>query len=182
MSRRCNKCGQAAPYLSATWCLGCNVVEALTGELRLAWGLGGSRAVATDILVSATRQVRALRRLGIAGGGRARPASPVGAGSRAPPGDAEPPAEAPPPAPEPPATPAREVVKREEDDSSEYTDDSGEESEEKVTKEPTPAPGLTTAPKAKSDRRESLPRRRVPEADPGPAPPADKSREEGDSS
>ena len=97
MSKRCNKCGQGDPHLADTWCLGCTALEALSGELRLAWGQAGTRALAQDLLVSATRQVRALRRLGIAGGGRVRASSPARAKAR-PPAPDRPEASKPPPA------------------------------------------------------------------------------------
>ena len=73
---RCNKCNQGEPHLGDSWCLACSAVEALTGELRSAWGAPGSRLLANDICVSAVRQIRALRRLGIAGAGKGRAASP----------------------------------------------------------------------------------------------------------
>ena len=38
---RCNKCGQGDPHLSDSWCLACTSLEALNGELRLAWGSPG---------------------------------------------------------------------------------------------------------------------------------------------
>ena len=38
-------------------------LESLGGELREQWGAEGSRLLATDVLVSTVRQVRALRRL-----------------------------------------------------------------------------------------------------------------------
>eukprot|EP00435_Cladocopium_sp_Y103_P028113 s1612_g7.t1 len=107
------------------------VEVAIGGELRLAWGQAGSRALAADLLVSAVRHVRALRRLGIAGGGRIRASSPVAAGvSRAAPVAAE---EAKPevpeaPAPDPPKpveAPAEEV-KKEKGESSEHTEGSSE--------------------------------------------------------
>eukprot|EP00435_Cladocopium_sp_Y103_P021324 s1676_g5.t1 len=177
----CNKCGQADPHLSDSWCLACTAHEAIGGELRLSWGLPGTHALATDILVSAVRQVRALRRLGIAGGGRVRPASPQVAGTGpAPAAEAAPApgaAEAPPSAPEAPKTeekpaeeaPAEETqaVKEEAHESSEYTEGSSEEeppkerpAEEEVPKKPQGSSGLSVVPKAKADHREDLPRRR----------------------
>ena len=161
MSKRCNKCGQGDPHLSDTWCLACTAVEAVTGELRLAWGTGGTRALATDLLVSATRQVRALRRLGIAGGGRSRPASPARAVLPAAAGEGAGRAATPAPEPPPPPPHPKAAVKEEDADSSEYTEDTGEPSEEKERRLPGAQPGVTLAPKAKSDRRESLPRRRA---------------------
>lgn len=63
----CHKCRQAVPHESDSWCLGCSAVEALSLELRNIWGSPGSRSVATDIVCSSLRQVRALRRLGLGG-------------------------------------------------------------------------------------------------------------------
>ena len=83
MSLRCNRCGQEEPHLGDSWCLACSASEAIVGELRSAWGTAGSRSLASDVLVSATRQIRALRRLGIAGAGRGRPSVPEGAVPRA---------------------------------------------------------------------------------------------------
>ena len=80
MALRCNKCGQDSPHLGDSWCLACSALEALTGELRCGWGSPGSRAIATDLITSAVRQVRALRRIGIAGAGRAKARSPEAAG------------------------------------------------------------------------------------------------------
>ena len=84
MAVRCNKCGQDSPHLSDSWCLSCAAVEALAGDVRCAWGISGwhtSRAVATDIITSSVRQVRAIRRLGLAGAGRARALTPPRVGA-----------------------------------------------------------------------------------------------------
>eukprot|EP00435_Cladocopium_sp_Y103_P026893 s557_g6.t1 len=178
MSVRCHKCKQADPHLGDSWCLACSAVEELSGELRSAWGSPGSRAVAADVLVSATRQVRALRRLGLAGGGRVKPAEPGEAGtSRA---SSQPAAEGrAPAAPAPPAPPAekrgapvestvkteeppKEVDTKDKAASSSGEDESGEEEEEE--EDPPESSGLKVLPKAKPDprpdARESLPRRR----------------------
>ena len=90
---RCNKCRQWEPHLGDSWCLGCSAVEALNGE-RAGWGIGGSRQVAHDILTSAVRQLRALRRLGLATG------AAQGAGSRRAPEEGAGERRAPPPPPE----------------------------------------------------------------------------------
>ena len=79
MALRCNRCGQEEPHLGDSWCLACSAAEAISGELRSAWGSPGSRSLASDVLVAATRHIRALRRLGIAGAGRGRPSVPEGA-------------------------------------------------------------------------------------------------------
>ena len=57
----CAKCHRAAPSTGDTWCLGCSGWEALGSELSFTWGHPGLRAIATDIVVSAVRQGRALR-------------------------------------------------------------------------------------------------------------------------
>eukprot|EP00435_Cladocopium_sp_Y103_P065267 s1586_g27.t1 len=156
---------------------------ALNGELRQAWGQSGTRVLGCDILTSTVRQVRALRRLGIAGAGRSRASSPVGAPPRRP----APPtaAEASTPAPVEPAAPAEEnkdeekkgpeekkpeeapadakppeteVKEEAADGSSEYTD-SGEESDHpdraaEEDKRPSSAQaGLKPAPKPASSPR-----------------------------
>jgi hypothetical protein len=164
---RCNKCGQGDPHLSDSWCLACTSLEALNGELRLAWGSPGTRILATDLLVSSVRQVRALRRLGIAGAGRIRASSPAAAvpgraASVAPNKEAS---QAP---PDPPSAPPREVlekkdVKEEEADAESYYSDSADGSGDEGGKPKDPAedaPGLTAVPKAKADCREEIPRRR----------------------
>ena len=141
MSGRCNKCGQGDPHLSDSWCLGCSAVEALNGELRLVWGSAGTRALACDLLASAVRQVRALRRLGIAGAGRVRASSPVGAAPQRAPTVVAPRVPTPPRVERSAASPAPSpAVKKEDEESSyEYTDkeESAEEGERReVEKEP----------------------------------------------
>eukprot|EP00435_Cladocopium_sp_Y103_P015337 s2746_g3.t1 len=172
MSDRCHKCRQADPYLGDSWCLACSAVEEVAGELRSAWGSAGSRSVATDILVSATRSIRALRRLGLAGGGRVKPAEPEVAGTRlATEGDAvqtspqATPAPTPPPA-EAAKAPGKETVKTEEvpreagDKKEETSEDEESGEEEDPEEDPPESSGLKSVPKAKADNRESLPRRR----------------------
>lgn len=177
MSARCNKCGQGEPHLSDSWCLCCCAVEALAGELKCAWGNAGTRAVASDILVSATRQIRAIRRLGIAGAGKGHPAVPEPAGTAAA-GQGAPSSERPAPSaerplasaarergssalPPPDAEEVRASVKKEapaEASASCYSE--SDESEEK-THDAEVAPGLKAVPKARSeDRREEPSRRR----------------------
>ena len=75
--------GQTELHLGDSWCLGCAAVEALNGELRCAWGAQGTRLLAHDILSTAVRQVRAVRRLGISGAGRDRVRTPERAGRSA---------------------------------------------------------------------------------------------------
>lgn len=69
----CNKCRQAARHASDSWCLACSAWEQLGAELALTWATPGARLLAQDLVVSAVRQVRAVRRLGHVGG--SRPAS-----------------------------------------------------------------------------------------------------------
>ena len=171
MAQRCNKCGQADPHLGDSWCLGCSAVDELQSELKVSWGTEGTRALATEILVSAVRQIRGLRRLGLAGAGRARALTPEGGKGRgasvrrAPTPPAVPPAE---PAPEETARgtepPAETPVKTEDrgSESDEYEDYSDEEESEK---EDLPQSGLKPVPKAAAERdeRSEIPRRRTSE-------------------
>ena len=72
----CNKCGQSDPHGGDSWCLGCCALVALQTELKAGSGTVGTRALATDLLLSCVQQVRAAHRLGLAGAGRARASSP----------------------------------------------------------------------------------------------------------
>ena len=129
----CHKCRQALPHESDSWCLGCSAVEALSLELRNIWGSPGTRAVATDIICSGLRQVRALRRLGVggAGGSRASLTSPlcgVSPGSLPPPEPTLPPkavVEAPGKSPAR-ATEVKEEQKEDSEESGEETSSGGE--------------------------------------------------------
>jgi hypothetical protein len=172
----CNRCKQGAPHLGDSWCLACSAHEAIAGELRTSWGSPGARLVATDVLTSAVRQIRALRRLSHAGAGIARASgASIGAGGGQ--ASVEKPALEGPESREPPAGeektrgPGREVdVKKEEADpgdeeSSEYT-----EAEESEGGEET----LGAAPKSKASpvERSPVPRRKsgnVPEPERPPA-------------
>ena len=122
MSVRCNKCHQTEPHLGDSWCIACTGCEALVGELRAAWGLAGTRALAHEAIVSTVRQVRALRRLGIAGAGRVRASSPPAGPGRAE--SAHPPPErgaSSAKAPVPAVAAEPEVKKEEEEGSSDYS-------------------------------------------------------------
>ena len=57
----CARCKRASPAHADTWCLACSAWEALGTELGFAWHHPGLRVVASDVLVSAARTVRALR-------------------------------------------------------------------------------------------------------------------------
>ena len=83
MSLRCTKCHQSPPHQGDSWCLSCSAHEALGAELQQAWGYPASRQIACDILVSGLRQIRALRRFGLAGrggGAESRASATEGAG------------------------------------------------------------------------------------------------------
>ena len=179
MALRCNRCGQEEPHGGDSWCLACTAHEAINGELRSAWGTPGSRSLASDLLVGVTRHIRALRRLGIAGAGKGRPALPEGAGPRAPSKPAErsvsraPAAPAAPPPPPPPGPEGRghskdQVSVKREERSCDASYSEGEESES-VAEDQTVAPeasGLKPAPKSAprtSHERSEIPRRRTSE-------------------
>lgn len=74
MSVVCNKCGTSPPHASDSWCLACSALEQLGAELKGTWGAQGTRAIASDLIASCLRQVRALRRFGLA---QLRPAEPL---------------------------------------------------------------------------------------------------------
>lgn len=57
----CSKCRQVEALEGDTWCLGCGAWEALGRELTGHWSLPGARVLASDLVVSCTRQVRAIR-------------------------------------------------------------------------------------------------------------------------
>ena len=60
----CNRCRQAIPTTGDSWCTGCAAWEAAGRELAGHWDHTGCRAIAEDLLVNCTRQLRALRNLG----------------------------------------------------------------------------------------------------------------------
>lgn len=140
---QCNKCQNAPPHGSDSWCLSCACHEQLGIELKGAWGSGGSRSVASDLIASCLRQVRALRRLGLAAGsGSVKPAEPPGP----PPGfGAAPPSGAPAPS-KPRATSKASGAKsvKEEDDEADEESTEGSESEEPERDE------VATTPKARA--------------------------------
>eukprot|EP00435_Cladocopium_sp_Y103_P017321 s2074_g4.t1 len=73
----CVKCRQIAPSEGDSWCSGCSSWEFLGRELTAAWDSQGARLLASDLVVNAARQVRALRSLSA---GLARSGSQVSAG------------------------------------------------------------------------------------------------------
>eukprot|EP00438_Fugacium_kawagutii_P026039 Skav215411 [mRNA] locus=scaffold356:146656:153836:- [translate_table: standard] len=144
MPPSCNKCNRAPPYGADSWCLACSAVEQLQAELRDSWGVEGSRSIVTDLLATTLRQVRALRRLGLASGaGPSRlqsvAAPPV---EKAAPSGRK--AEASPPQEKRPADSAKEHVKEEK-----KAESSGEESYEDEEEGEEEAP-CTTTPKSKA--------------------------------
>lgn len=73
----CNKCNSSPPFGGDSWCLACSAVEQITTELRGQWGQAGTRAIASDLVATCLRQVRAVRRLGLAlGAGLSKPPEP----------------------------------------------------------------------------------------------------------
>ena len=123
MAVNCHKCKQASPHQGDSWCLACCAHEALGKELAEVWGTAGSRAIASDILVSGLRQIRAARRLGLAGAGSGRASVSAQAGVSRTPAGAERP-------PEPAGPPPGQSVKAEvasEEESGEFEESSEEE-------------------------------------------------------
>lgn len=157
-------------------------MEAINGELRAAWGNQGSRSLAQDLLVSTTRQIRALRRLGIAGAGKGKPAEPTAAGTRRAESGSKG-SEGARPSKDTPVTEEARArsstrslppVKKEPEPAAEESgsdfSESGESEELEEDKEVdrrresgSLAPGLTAAPKAKPEERSEIPRRRQSE-------------------
>lgn len=59
----CNKCKRAPCEEGDSWCIGCSGWEALGQELCAKWGSAALRVVASDIVVHAVKEVRALRQV-----------------------------------------------------------------------------------------------------------------------
>ena len=72
---KCNRCHQAYGFQGDSWCIACAAWEQLGSELNLQWGTPSSREIATDLLVSGVRQIRALRRVSLGGAGYCRASS-----------------------------------------------------------------------------------------------------------
>eukprot|EP00438_Fugacium_kawagutii_P000234 Skav212279 [mRNA] locus=scaffold732:326080:334230:- [translate_table: standard] len=134
----CNKCQAAEPHGSDSWCLGCAAHEQIAVELKGAWPQPGLRVIASDLVASCLRQIRALKRVSLAvGAGSARPPEPAGP----PPGYSA----APPPERERSRAPPREeregvrnFVKQEEEENEEASGSaSGDYEEEEEEEEPT---------------------------------------------
>eukprot|EP00435_Cladocopium_sp_Y103_P020574 s1949_g5.t1 len=145
----CNKCRQLEPHEGDTWCLSCSAWEQLGVELAAQWNNPNLRATAGDLVISLTRNIRALRSYaGSLKSAGDRQASRTGAqASQAAPKRQSAPRELPRPPPVPP--------KEENQEESDSEEESEEEDEEEV-----PAGAA-----AKSD-----PARR-PSEPPGPPPP-----------
>ena len=60
----CNRCKQTQPLEGEAWCGACSAWESLGRELTVPWDQAGCRAVAADLIINTSRQVRALRSLG----------------------------------------------------------------------------------------------------------------------
>lgn len=81
LARRClvTSVGLPPQHGGDSWCWACSVHKQLWAELKAAWGSAGSRQIATDLAASCLRQIRALRRLGLASGaGGSKPPEPAG--------------------------------------------------------------------------------------------------------
>ena len=63
-NRLCNKCRSWAPLDSGSWCIGCTASDELRGEFQKPWGTP-YRRIAHDLVISVTRQIRALRVLSL---------------------------------------------------------------------------------------------------------------------
>ena len=143
---QCAKCKGCQAAEGDSWCVGCTAWESLGRELTGSWDCPGARKLANDLVISTTRQVRALRSLsaGLAREGQRE----LGAGS----GRATSP-ERPPKAPEPerkPPAKERETLPRrrssdtrreaKEERHSEESDWESEEEEEEVPRSPPRTP------------------------------------------
>ncbi len=73
----CAKCRQIPASEGDSWCTGCTAWEFVGRELTAAWDSVGARNLASDIILSAGRQIRALRSLS-AGLARVEPRLPPG--------------------------------------------------------------------------------------------------------
>ena len=172
----CNKCKQEPGHLGDSWCLCCSATEAISGELRANWAGSGARQVAADILSSAVRQIRALRRLGVASAGVSRGQRDSAGFRRA---ESARPGEVPEPAERPVAGEARERpragesrVKEEDNEQADSSDEEEEESEDEEDE----APVVAAAAKKKPSSEERSPVRRRPPIPEPPSPPRDRHR------
>ena len=61
MTLHCNRCRRVQALAGDTYCLSCSAWESLGRELQASWPIEGIRSIVTDLIVSVTRQARALR-------------------------------------------------------------------------------------------------------------------------
>ena len=59
----CAKCRQIGASEGDSWCTGCTAWDFVGRELTASWDSTGARALASDIILGAGRQIRALRSL-----------------------------------------------------------------------------------------------------------------------
>ena len=78
----CNKCKTAPAAEGDSWCTGCTSWEFIGRELGGSWDSSGARLLASDLVVTTARQIRALRSLS-AGLARQPPGNPPAGESRA---------------------------------------------------------------------------------------------------
>ena len=156
----CNKCRSCTPVQGDSWCIGCTAWQSIEAELTSRWDSPGARLIANDLVVSVSRQIRALRGLsaglarsagsGGAGISRATTSSPAASAdkrSREP--SARPSLPPPPPAP-----------KREEQSSEELCEESEEEEEASASDETAPTTAPKSAPRSRPRTRPRSPQRR----------------------
>ena len=74
----CAKCKQVPSAEGDSWCSGCSAWEFIGREISATWDVAGARLLASDLLVSSARQIKALRSLS---SGIAREPIATGAGS-----------------------------------------------------------------------------------------------------
>ena len=143
----CAKCREAPALEGDLWCLGCSAWEALGRELSGHWDVAGTRALANDLVINTTRQVRALRSLGAGLAAEAKSGGRAGTRRAHPPATAAPRRSEPPPAererselrrrkpPLPPGPPPGHA-KREEPEDDVDSEEEEEEEEEPVLDSP----------------------------------------------
>ncbi len=78
----CNKCKTAQAAEGDSWCTACTAWEFIGRELGGSWDSNGARLLASDLVVTTARQIRALRSLS-AGLARQAPSHPPAGESRA---------------------------------------------------------------------------------------------------
>eukprot|EP00438_Fugacium_kawagutii_P007786 Skav218545 [mRNA] locus=scaffold3191:195997:201855:+ [translate_table: standard] len=163
MALACNKCGSAPPHSNDSWCPSCSAVEQLTAELRATWGVLGTRTIASDLICTCLRQVRGLRRLGLAVQKPPEPPFPPpgrGAAAASDRGRSEAPA-----AVDKAVEVKREREEKEDDDeasSGEYSEEEGTEEEETKTTSAKVKASPPSKPKAAEEEEPEAPPREEP--------------------